>query len=38
MSRWALALGAGSLIGVALGGVVFIIAVEICDGRQEVAW
>lgn len=38
MSHWLLALGAGALFGIALGGAFFIIAIEITDGRTEVPW
>lgn len=34
----ALALTAGALVGIALGGAALILTIEILDGRQEFAW
>lgn len=38
MSHWLLALGAGALFGIALGTAVFILAIELSDGRTEICW
>jgi hypothetical protein len=38
MTRYVAAIAAGTLLGVLIGGAVFILTIEKADGKSEIAW